>query len=284
MENILQIFTNNPIVSLILALLLLYAFILLGMYKGQRKLMYHPDATQPELSDYALSESAKQVYIQSHDGLPLYSWYRKPSSPDKPLIIFFHGNAGHIGDRANRLRFFRDQGYGFLISSYRYNAGNDGQPSEENLLRDAQMVINWARERGTPQEQIILYGESLGSGVAVSLAQNNISRAVILEGPYSSITDVAAEKYWFLPVRQLIHDEFDSQSYIGNLLPPVLILHGAKDTTIPLKFAEKLFAAADATKDKLVVFPEGGHIDLYDFDAGKEVAAFIEDNPPLEGL
>ncbi len=261
--------------SFITIFILLYGLVIIGMYLGQRSLLYHPDSTKPLLSEYGLLEGSDLVHVPSHDGLFLYSWYRKPSGKNKPLIIFFHGNAGHIGGRADRLRFFRDQGYGFLISSYRYNANSHGKPSEESLIRDGQSVINWALKQGYDIEDIILYGESLGSGIAVSLAQNNLSKAIILEGPYSSISDVAADKYWFLPVRWLIKDEFNSQIYIRNLMQPILILHGEKDKTIPFKFAQKLHDNA-GKKAQLEVFPEGGHVDLYDHGAGKIVKKFIE--------
>ncbi|MDX1738433.1 MAG: alpha/beta hydrolase, partial [Alphaproteobacteria bacterium] len=171
--------------------------------------------------------------------------------------------------------FFRDQGYGFLIPSYRYNAGHGGIPGEEQLIRDGQAVLNWLRSKGHDDDQFVLYGESLGSGVAISLAQNNVGRAVILEGPYSSITDVAAEVYWFLPVRALIKDEFDSKSYIGNLIPPVLILHGARDKTIPVKFAQKLHSHGNPHKDRIIVYPDGEHTGLYAHGADRDVAAFL---------
>ncbi|WP_420550029.1 alpha/beta hydrolase [Curvivirga sp.] len=250
----------------------------------QRSLMYHPDDTIPTLQEYGLSQNAKAVYIQSHDGLGLLGWYLPPKDTSKPLVVFFHGNAGHIGDRADRLRMFRDLGYGFLIVSYRYNAGIGGLPSEEGLLRDGQNIINWAVSQGHATKDMLLYGESLGSGLAVSLSQNNVTRGVILESPYSSITDVAADHYWYLPVKYLLKDRFESYKYIGNLIAPVLILHGAKDRTIPLKFAQKLYNSADSDKAKLVIYPEGEHVGLYDFGALQEVIQFIENNPPLSGM
>ncbi|MTI09271.1 alpha/beta hydrolase, partial [Curvivirga aplysinae] len=262
----------------------LYLLVLLSMYKLQRSLMYHPNDTIPALQEYGLSQNTKAVYIQSHDGLGLLSWYLPPRGPDKPLIVFFHGNAGHIGDRADRLRMFRDLGYGFLIASYRYNAQAGGQPGEEALLRDGQNVINWLINKGHNTKEMIFYGESLGSGIAVSLAQNNVTRGIILESPYSSITDVAADHYWYLPVKYLLKDRFESYKYIGNLISPVLILHGAKDKTIPLKFAQKLYESADSSNSDIVIYPEGEHVGLYEFGALKEVTKFINNNPPLTGM
>lgn len=244
------------------------------MYFAQRKLLYHPESAKPILSDYALSDGSDTVHVPSHDGLLLYSWYRKPKDTNKPLIVYFHGNAGDIGERANKLRLFRDHGYGFLICSYRYNAGNNGKPSEEALIRDGQAVINWAKSKGHDIDDIILYGESLGSGIAVSLGQNNLVKAIVLEGPYSSVLDVAADRYKFLPVNMLIKDEFASHKYIGNLIQPILIVHGGDDKTIPVKFAKKLHASTNGQAE-LRIIEQAGHADLYDHGAGEIVTKFV---------
>ena len=232
----------------VLSIAAVYVIILTFMTIYQRHFLYHSDETIPLLSDYGLSDKFTQISIPSHDGLLLHSWFLPPRSKEVPMIVFFHGNAGHIGHRSNWFRFFKSQGFGVLAASYRYNAGNEGEPSEEFLLKDGQAILNWLETQQISSEQIILYGESLGSGLATSLSVTNMVKATILEGAFSSITDVAAEKFSFLPVRFLLKDHFANINHIGEIQTPVLILHGAKDSTVPLKFARKLFQKGNPEK------------------------------------
>ena len=251
-----------------------YALLVLALTVFQRNLMYHPNQTVPTPASFGASDMALER-LSTPDGYPLLAWWRAPIAPDKPVLLYMHGNAGHLGDRADKVRPYLDAGYGVLLLSYRYNAGAGGMPSEDGLFADAQTGISALQDRGVDPAQIVLYGESLGTGLVVQLATKNRYRAVVLEAPYSSITDVAASVYWYVPVRWLIKDHFDSASRIDQIGAPLLIVHGGLDTIIEPRFAEKLFESAVEPK-RFVMIDEAHHTNLYDFGMGATVIDFIE--------
>ncbi|WP_115936751.1 alpha/beta hydrolase [Aestuariispira insulae] len=240
--------------------------------------MYHPDQDRPVPARYRLFE-AQSLAIPGHDTLPLFSWYQKPSASENRIILYFHGNAGTIAGRSNKAQEFVSKGFGVLLPSYRYNAGNGGEPSETSLIADGLSAYQWLLEQGYAPDQIILYGESLGSGIAVAIAAQREAAAVILEAPYSSVADVAQGTYWFLPARWLVHDPFPSTDRIGRITAPILIVHGAKDRTIPLKYAERLYQAAPEGA-QFQILPDAGHADLYDHGMADAVFAFLSGSNP----
>ena len=207
---------RQGLLNILIVLLLCYGSLLGGLYMFQRKLMYHPDPDQPIPAQYRLFD-AKKITVPSHDELQLLSWYQAPRNPEERIFLYFHGNAGSIAGRSDKAARFIEKGYGFLFPSYRYNAEIGGEPSEEALIQDGMRSYQWLLDQGYRPEQIILYGESLGSGIAVALAEKHQVNAVILEAPYSSVSDVAQGIYWFLPVQWLVHDRFDSTDRIQNL-------------------------------------------------------------------
>ncbi len=250
-----------------------YAFLVLLLFVAQRNILYHPSEMRPKAADFGVPEM-QQIDIPAPDGVKLYSWWRPPQRPDKTTIVYFHGNAGHIGDRAFKARAYLDEGYGVMMVSYRYNAGSGGRPSEDGLYADGRSAYNFVMAQDVPSDRIVLYGESLGSGIATKLAAENEVAAVVLEAPYSSVTDVAQSHYWYTPARWILLDKFESSDRIAEIGAPLLIFHGSADRTIPIRFAEKLFAAAVEPKE-LKVVPGGGHADLYDFGVARNVLEFL---------
>ena len=250
-----------------------YSVILAALYLLQRKLLYHPDQERPVPAQYRLY-NAEKLEIPGHDQTPLYSWYQKPGDHDGRIILYFHGNAGTIADRSDKAQSFVSRRYGVLFPSYRYNAGNGGAPSEQALINDALSAYDWLREQGYAAQQIVLYGESLGSGVAVALAAQREVHAVILEAPYSSVADVAQDAYWYMPARWLVHDPFDSTARIAKVSEPVLIVHGARDRTIPIKFGQRLHNEANGNS-RFVTLPDAGHADMYDHGMADVVFDFL---------
>jgi fermentation-respiration switch protein FrsA (DUF1100 family) len=250
-----------------------YLSVLLLLFLSQRTLIYHPSKDVPEPAQYGVSDM-QVVRIRTPDGFSLHCWWRAPSRTDRTTFLYFHGNAGNIGDRAFKVRRYLDAGYGVLLVGYRYNADADGRPSEEGLYADGQAAYAFLRGHGVPADRIVVYGESLGSGVATHVATTNEVGAVVLEAPYTSIGDVAQTHYWYVPARWLILDRFDSLERIGQLKVPVLVLHGESDTVIPVKFGRKLFEAARQPKEAYFV-PGGGHADLYDFGIDRVIVDFL---------
>ena len=250
-----------------------YVGLLLLLFAAQRSLLYHPTKVVPEPSQFGVAEM-EVVQVPTADSLKLHCWWRPPTREDKATVIYFHGNAGHIGDRAFKIRPLLNQGYGVLLVSYRYNANNGGKPTEEGLYEDGRAAYAFVRGHDVPGDRIIVYGESLGSGIATKLASSNPVGAVILEAPYTSIPDVAQTHYWYTPARWLLLDRFNSVKRIDQIDAPILIVHGEADGVIPVKFARELYAAATDPKEVHYI-PHGGHADLYDFGVDQVISDFL---------
>lgn len=249
-------------------------FGLLGLlYFGQRDLIYHPTDIVPEPAAYGVPEMTAWRVESSGGARPLI-WWSPPSNPNRPVIVYFHGNGGHLGLRAERARAYMRAGYGVLLAGYRYNAGAGGEPSEDGLLADGRAAVEFARGQGVDLDRMVFYGESLGSGVATAMATEYGAAALVLEMPYSSVADVAQDRYWYLPVRLLVKDQFDSVARIPDLRAPVLILHGEKDPVIPVWTARRLFAAAPEPKEAHFI-ENGTHGNLYRLGAARLVLDFL---------
>ncbi len=256
-----------------------YGLLVGGLYLFQRKLMYHPDQTVATPQSFGLPEMSAER-IPTPDGFPLLAWWKAPQHTNAPVLLYLHGNAGHLGERADKLRPYLEAGFGVLLISYRYNAGAGGSPSEEGLMLDGRTALAFLHAKGIQTDRIVLYGESLGTGIAVRLATEKKGyRAVVLETPYSSVADVAAAMYRFVPVRPLLHDHYDSTAVVANIGAPLLVVHGKKDRVIPVRFGQRLYETAIEPKH-LVLIDDGHHMDLYDYGMAKEVLDFLADIPP----
>ena len=228
-------------------ILLAYAAIIVALYLGQRSLLYLPDTTRPRFG--ALAELGfREVTLTTADGLSLLSWYRPPDRA-APVVAYFHGNGGHIGYRTDRMIRFAQHGLGALLLEYRGYGGNPGKPTEAGLYADAEAALDFLRSEGVPANRLVLYGESLGSGVAVHIAAGREVAALILEAPFTRLADVAFYHYPYVPVPLLLHDRFDSLSNIGAVTAPILILHGERDRIVPARFGRALLAAAPEPKE-----------------------------------
>jgi len=235
-----------------------YGGLLAAMYLFQRALLYFPDATRTTPAQAGLPQ-AEEIVLTSADGERLIGWHVAPRGL-RPVVIYFQGNAGGLNLRAERFGQIVADGTGLLALSYRGYGGSSGSPSEPGLLADAAAAYTFAAAR-YGSGRIVLWGESLGTAVAVALAATHPVGRLLLESPFSSAVDVGAAVYWFMPVRLLMKDQFRSDRRIGRVTAPVLILHGADDRVVPLAFGEKLFALANEPK-RLVRIAGGGHGDL----------------------
>lgn len=259
------------LLSLAVAILIVFGGITIVMYLAQRRLMYFPETlrTLPAAADFA---EAEELTLETGDGEQIIVWHVAPKD-FKPVVIYFHGNGGALRIRAERYRAIIADGTGLLAVSYRGYGGSTGTPTEAGLLADAEAAYIFAIARYTP-ERIVLWGESLGSGVAIALAEKRKVARLVLESPFTSAADIGASVYWFLPVHLLMKDQFRSDRRIGRLHAPVLILHGTDDAVVPLAFGERLFALANEPK-RLVRIPGGGHVDLDNYGAQDVTRPFI---------
>jgi fermentation-respiration switch protein FrsA (DUF1100 family) len=197
-----------------------------------------------------------------------------PAAAGSPVVLYLHGNGGHIGHRAERVRRIAALGWGGLFVSYRGYGGNPGRPDEAGLRRDAAAGLAALRARGVAERDIVLWGESLGSGLATELAARSRFAAVVLETPYTSLADIARRRYPFVPVDLLLRDRFDSLVHVPAITSPVIVLVGERDRTVPPDMGRAIHAAARPPAE-LWVAPQGGHNDLLEFGAMEAVADFV---------
>ena len=253
--------------------LIAYGVLVGGLYIFQRNLLYFPDVRRPRLGELA-TLGVREVKLATAGGLSLLSWYLPPRDC-RPVIVYFHGNGGHIEYRRDRLLSFAQSGYGVLMVEYRGYGGNPGTPSESGLLADAAAALDFLGSSGVETDRLVLYGESLGSGVAVRLAAQHQIAALILEAPFTSIADVAQFHYPFVPASVLVRDRFDSLSRIAAVRAPILILHGERDRVVPVRYGRALFDAAPQPK-QFWLAREGRHEDLARFGALEAVRNFLD--------
>ena len=264
-------------VALLAVALALYAALLVGLYVFQRTLLYRPDTGVPDIAAIGVA-GLRPITLVTADGLALLAWYRPPET-GRPVVAYFHGNGGHLGYRGARLQRFDAANLGVLIVEYRGYGGNPGAPTEAGLYDDARAALDFLAAQGIAPAHIVLYGESLGSGVAIRMASERIVGAVILEAPYTSIAAVAQVHYPFVPAHRLIKDRFDALARIGQVRAPILVLLGGRDVVVPPRFGRTLFDAAREPKE-LWIAPDGGHEDLRDFGALEKAIDFIRQRVP----
>lgn len=249
-----------------------YVGLLALMYVFQRALMYFPDSarTPPALAGLP---QAEEVVLTSADGEKLIAWHVPPREA-KPVVIYFHGNAGALNLRAVRFKWLTADGNGLVALSYRGYGGSTGKPSEQGLINDARAAYDFAAAR-FPAKRIVLWGESLGTAVAVAVAAEREIGGLILDAPFTSTADVGAAAYPFAPVRWFLKDSFRSDKRITDVKAPLLVLHGERDPIVPVAFGERLFRLAPDPK-RMVRFPLAGHVDLDDHGAPKVVREFLD--------
>ena len=245
--------------TLLIAAISIYLALCAFMYFAQRGLMYFPDRTRTAPADAGLPE-AKEEKLATADGETIIVWHIPPRDAQKPVVIYFHGNGGALNLRARRFAALAMEGFGVVGVSYRGYGGSSGTPTEEGLIADGVAAYEFAAKRYTPA-RVALWGESLGTGVAVAVAAEAPVAKLVLETPFTSAVDVGASVYSFLPVRWLMKDQFRSDLRIKNVKAPVLVLHGERDSVVPIAFGEKLYGMIAGEK-KFARFPGGEHYDL----------------------
>jgi fermentation-respiration switch protein FrsA (DUF1100 family) len=243
----------------IAAFALVYAALCAFIYFTQRGLMYFPDRMRTAPADAGLPE-AKEEKLVTADGETIIVWHIPPRGQIKPVVVYFHGNGGALNLRAQRFARLAMEGIGVVGVSYRGYGGSTGSPSEDGLIADGIAAYEFAAKLYSPA-RVALWGESLGTGVAVAVAAEAPVAKLVLETPFTSAADVGAAVYFFLPVRILMKDQFRSDLRIKNVKAPVLILHGENDGVVPIVFGERLYEMIAGEK-KFARFKDGAHYDL----------------------
>ncbi|PIE13905.1 MAG: hypothetical protein CSA70_04135 [Rhodobacterales bacterium] len=250
---------------------------LFGLARIEREMVYQFDPRKVAPSDARLQET--RFESGGHD---LVLWVGAPK-PGKPVILYFHGNAGGLTDRAGRFTRFLDRGYGVIAMGYRGSSGSGGVPGEKGITHDARRLLERV-DRFAKEAPVVIYGESLGTGVAIAAlagvgAETRAGvAAVILEAPYTSIADVARNADPRLdPLIARMKNRWDSLTRAHVLTMPLLVIHGTEDTLIPIRQGRSVFAAAPSDRKQFVTVKGGGHTDLWRSDTLPRLWRFIDD-------
>ncbi len=232
--------------TLLLIITSIYFLILISTYIFQRDLLYHPG--ENNYFGDSLTVKIEKIKIKTQDNIELLSWYHNKNLNDHKTILFLHGNAGSLENRIHKINHFKDMNVNFLLISWRGFSGNKGKPTEKGLYEDARSAVEWLQSKGVEESNIIIYGESLGTGVATEIAQNKNFAGVILESPFTSMIDAGKNKYPYLPVKFLLKDKYESNKKIKNIKRPILIMHGKVDNIVPFEMGKKMYELANQPK------------------------------------
>ena len=254
-------------------LLVAYIVIVVFVYFYQRNLLYHP--SENNYQDTKIKFDYEEIFIKVDDEIKLKSWIVKKDFKKFKTLVLFHGNAGHLSNRIYKINELNKLNINILLISWRGFSGNKGSPTEKNLYQDAEAAIKWLNEQKIENEQIILYGESLGSGVAVEIAKKNDFNGIILESPFTSIENSAKIYYPYLPVKLLLKDKYDSISKIKMINIPILIMHGKKDDVVPFAMGKELFEKANTPKHSYFT-SEDDHMMEFNSNLINAIKEFIE--------
>ena len=261
------------ILFLIILVSLVYFFASLGLYIFQRDLLYHP--TENNYDGDKLTVNIQEVKIVTDDNIDLLAWYHNKDINKFKTILFLHGNAGSLENRIHKINHFEDMNINFLLLSWRGFSGNKGKPTEKGLYQDARSAVKWLVKQGVIEENIIIYGESLGTGITTEIAQNKNFAGIILETPFTSMVAAGKSKYPIFPIKLLLKDKYESDKKIKNIKSPVLIMHGEEDQIVPFWMGEKMFQMANEPKySYFTKFDD--HMMEYDENLVLELKKFIK--------
>ena len=254
------------------SVVLAYFIIILFVYFYQRNLLYLP--SENNYLNNKITFNYEEIFIETDKNIKLKSWFIKKDLNKFKTILIFHGNAGNLFNRVYKLNELNKLDVNILLISWRGFSGNKGKPTEKNLYHDAEETVKWLNNRGAISKNIILYGESLGTGVATELGTSNAFGGIILESPFTSITNAAKIYYPYLPVNIILKDRYDSIGKIKNITTPILIMHGKKDNIVPQKMGLELYEKAN--QPKFSYFPENDdHMMEYNDNLLNSIKLFI---------
>lgn len=259
----------------------IYLIAIGASYLFQRDLLFHPNNLRIAPRVLGLA-GVTELELTTTDGEHLVAWYAPPGE-GQPTLFYLHGNAGSLSHRAQRVRLYRANGYGLFMLAYRGFSGSSGAPTEENMVSDALMAYDRLKSYGPGDEEIVVYGESLGTAVAVQVAANRLPGGLVLESPFSSAVDVGSYLYPLLPVQWLLRDRFESEKHIHKVKAPLLVLHGEEDRIVPARLGRKLFAAAPVPKTAYF-FGGATHYTLYEHGAFERIRSFVNGFAALRRL
>lgn len=260
---ILQNVAMQRFKRIVRVLLFIYVLTTLMLFFLQEKLIFLPTIL-PQDYAYSFSHDFDEVNLKADDGALLNALHFKQVNP-KGLILYFHGNAGNLSRWGSITTYFVDKDYDVLVMDYRTYGKSTGKLSEEALHSDAQLFYDYVLKRYN-EDEITIYGRSLGTGIATKLASKNNPFRLILETPYYSLLDVAKDRFPFLPLNWLMKYKMLSHEFVLNVTCPIAIFHGTSDSVVPYKSGKLLFETIPHSTKKLFTIEEGEHNNLIEFD------------------
>jgi len=255
---------------MLIKILVFYFFIVFFMYIFQRNFLYYPFG-----KILLVPEDFQEINLKTADQTNIYAWY-SPAQKGQKTILYFHGNAGNLMGRSDRFEKFATQ-YGVLAISYHGYAKSGGKPSQEGFFEDADSAFEFLKSKNILSKDIVLFGESIGSAVAIELASKHDFGALILEAPFSSILSIAKKNYWFLPVSIILKDRFESDKLASKITSPVLVMHANKDYLVPFAEGKKIFELFQSKK-RFIEIEGDFHIGLTGDYLMKQISEFLAEN------
>jgi fermentation-respiration switch protein FrsA (DUF1100 family) len=238
-----------------------YILLVIGIFFFQCSLLYFPSHRYVTLSEGYANKSFEELPVRTFDGLDLKAWYA-PATTKPFTFVFFHGNGDCLASASEAADPYIAAGYGFLVAEYRGYSGLPGKPTEAGLYADARATLYALMARGVKSENIILFGHSLGTGVAVQMAGESHVGGLVLLAPYLSVPKMAQMEYPYLPAKYLVLDRFEKEEKIRNIHAPLLIVNGADDQLIPPSQGRRLYDLANEPK-QFHSIPGRGHNDAF---------------------
>jgi fermentation-respiration switch protein FrsA (DUF1100 family) len=262
------------VLGVVLAMAAVYLAALGYLWATQRSHVFRPGIGPLDLINSTVASYMRVETIHTKDGLALTAWYA-PAKPGRRTIVYIHGNAGHLGDRHDRVQPYLEHGFGMLLVGYRGYGGNPGEPTETGLYDDGRAHLDWLVRQGVREEEIVLYGESLGGAVATQLATERKAAALVLEAPFASVLLSARARFPLFAFDWLIKDKFANIDKIDKINMPLFVIHGALDRVTPQRFGRMVFERA--REPKAASWPAGaGHNDLLQFGMVEAVTRFLD--------
>jgi fermentation-respiration switch protein FrsA (DUF1100 family) len=259
--------------NLILALAGIFALIFVIARLLHRYFIYIPDRTRVAPKDVGLP-GIQEVTFKGTGGVTLIAWYL-PARPGKPTLLYFTGNAGNVANRAGKIARIGSDGFGVFMLNYRGYGGSEGWPSEAKITADALLAYDCLRAQGVSPQDIVAYGESLGTAVATRLVLQREVTALVLEAAFTSAVDVGKLLWPGFPLGAIMIDQYRTIDRIGEVRVPLFMIHGGRDTVIPLDHARHVYHAANEPKS-IAVLPLADHNDLFERGAWSDVREFLD--------
>lgn len=247
-----------------LAVLLFGLYVLLGtsVYVFQEGIIFLPTVLEQNYV-YEFSHSAEELFLKTEDNAIINALHFKIENP-KGVILYFHGNAGNLSRWGIIAEYFVEKDYDVLIMDYRTYGKSTGELSEQAFYDDAQFCYNFLKGN-YPEDQIIVYGRSLGNAIATNVAANNNPKQLILETPYYSMADIAHSRFPYFPTKYLLKYKFPTHRFIKDVSCPISMVHGTDDSIISIESAKKLYKETSKQQTTFTVVENGNHNNLVEF-------------------